>query len=254
MRGELCIGFASFLSFSAMILLIFTHVGQINTSTVPRGIYMARMNVSQYGAALHEAIVDPIDGLYTSNSSLPLLESLGLRQFYEFGLYSHCGYVNSTAGICSNKTVGYPFKPYDYFTGDMSANFSIITASVIGGGTFRNSGYLGESTKAAYWLLLLATILAALSFLSGIAKTSFTFFLSAVFAAISSLFVLIGAAIWTVVIKKADGVSTIEIGTNPTPVGIIVTEGPGLFLAWAAFACLFVSMVPYLISCCTYRG
>jgi len=242
------------LSFAALVLLIFTHIGQINTSTVPRGIYMARLNVSQYGAALHQALVDPIDDLYTSNSSSPLLESLGLRDFYEFGLYSHCGYINSTAGICSNKTVGYPYKPYDYLIGDMDANYTIITASVITGGSFRDSNYLGESTKAAYWLILLGTILSALSFFSGITKHNLTFFLSAVFAAISSVFILIGAAIWTVVIKKSNGVSNILIGANPTPIGIDVSAGPGLFITWAAFACVFVSMVPYLISCCTYRG
>ncbi|KAJ3872285.1 actin cortical patch SUR7/pH-response regulator pali [Lentinula edodes] len=254
MRGELCIGFASFLSFAAMVLLIFTHIGQINTSTVPRGIYMARMNVSQYGNALNKALFDPIDDLYTSNSSAPLLEAQGLRQFYNFGLYSHCGYVNDTAGICSNETVGYPYKPYDYFVGDMVANYSIITSSVITGGSFRDSNYLGQSTKAAYWLILLGTILAAVSFLSGVAKHNLTFFLSAVFSAISSLFVLVGAVVWTVIIKKSDGVSTIIIGTDPTPIGIYITAGPGLFLTWAAFACLFVSMIPYLISCCTYRG
>jgi len=254
MRGELCIGVASFLSFAALVLLIFTHIGQINTSTVPRGIYMARVNVSQYGAALHSALVDPIDGLYSSNSSAPLLEGDGIRDFYNFGLYSHCGYLNATAGICSNKTVGYQYKPYDYLVGDMTANYSIITSSVIGGGTFRDSSYLGESTKAAYWLVLLGTILAALSLISGLAKHGLTFFLSAVFSAISSLFVLISAAIWTVVIKKSDSVSTIIIGSTPTPVGIYVSAGPGLFIMWAAFACLFGSMIPYLISCCTYRG
>ncbi|KIK71384.1 hypothetical protein GYMLUDRAFT_33546 [Collybiopsis luxurians FD-317 M1] len=254
MRGELCIGVASFLSFSAMILLIFTHVGQINTSTVPRGIYMARMNVSQFGAALHQAIVDPVDGLYTNDSSLPLLEGNGIRQFYNFGLYSHCGYVNKSAGICSNETIGYPYKPFDYFVGDMSDSYSIITSSIITGGTFRDSSYLGQATKAAYWLILLGTILAALSFFSGVAKHNLTFFLSAVFAAVSSIFILVAAAIWTVVIKKSNGVSHTLIGVNPTPIGIEITEGPGLFLTWAAFACLFASMIPYLISCCTYRG
>jgi len=216
---------------------------------------MARMNVSQYGAALHQALFDPIDGLYTSNSSAPLLEAQGLRQFYNFGLYSHCGYVNATAGICSNKTIGYQYQPYNYLVGDMTANYSIITSSVINGGSFRDSSFLGELTKAAYWLILLGTILAALSFFSGVAKHSLTFFLSTLLAALSSVFLLVGAIIWTAAIQKSNGVSHITIGTtSPTPVGIVVSSGPGLFLTWTAFACMFVSMVPYLISCCTYRG
>jgi hypothetical protein len=254
MRGELCIGVASFFSFAAMVLLIFTHIGQINTSSVPRGIYMTRVNVSQYGSALHNALVDPIFGLYTSNSSAPLLQQDGLRNFYDFGLYSHCGYVNATAGICSNKTVGYQYKPYNYLLADMSPNYTIITQSIIDGGSFVDSTYLGESTKAAYWLALLGTILTVLSFFSGLAKHNLTFFLSALFSAIASLFVLISAALWTVVIKKSASVSNIIIGVDPTPVGIDISAGPGLFIMWAAFACLFASMIPYLISCCTYRG
>jgi len=277
MRGELCIGVASFLSFAALILLIFTHVGQINTSTVPRGIYMARMNVSNYGAALHSALTDPIDGLYTTNSSSPLLLSNGLRDYYNFGLYDFCGYITitsstntstttgsssnstsnstTTGGICTNKTIGFQYKPYSYLIADMAANYSIITASIIQGGTFVDSNYLGESTKAAYWMLLVGTVVVAVGFFSGLLKHSLTFFLSAFLAGLSSLFLLVSATLWTVVINKSNAsVSGIEVGVDPINLGINISAGPGLFMLWAAFACEFVSMAPYLISCCTYRG
>ncbi|ESK98184.1 hypothetical protein Moror_301 [Moniliophthora roreri MCA 2997] len=256
MRGEVLIGIGSLLSFAALLLLIFSHVGQINTSSVPRGIYMARVNVSGYGAALSIAFLNPIDDLYTSNASAPLQAEAGLRQFYKMGLYSHCGFVNETAGICSNTSAGYQYRPYDHIIGDMTPNYQFYSDAIIVQTTFRNSKYLGSSSRAAYYLILLGTICAALAFFSGLAKHNFTFLLSATFAGISSLFVLVGAAIWTVIIKKSDSINEIIIGTetNPSPLGITVSTGPGLYLVWAAFACLIASTVPYVVSCCTYRG
>ena len=109
--------------------------------------------------ALHTAFnPDPINGLYTYNASAPLGVSAGLRQLYEFGLYSHCAYTNATAGICSNHTVPGKFLPYDVITGDMAANYSQTTNTVLLNTIFHNSGYLGTESKAAYYLILLGTI------------------------------------------------------------------------------------------------
>ncbi|KAK7468548.1 hypothetical protein VKT23_003053 [Stygiomarasmius scandens] len=261
MRGELCVGFASVLALAATILLIFAHVGQINTSNVPRGIYLAKVNVSQYGAALAEAFLNPVDGLYTDNGSAPLQASAGLRQYYEFGLYSYCAYVNETAGICSGTTAAFEFTPYDILISDMSSNASALDYKTLSDAfipfiTFRDSHYLAQTSRAAYYMILLGTIGAAISFFSGIAKHNITFFVSSVAAAISSLFLLIGATIWTVILNRSDSINSLVLGsqTNSTPLGIQVSTGPALFIVWAAFACLFASMIPYFIICCTYRG
>ncbi|KAG7099573.1 hypothetical protein E1B28_001403 [Marasmius oreades] len=256
MRGEICVGFASVLSLASMILLIFAHVGQINTSKVPHAIFMARVNVSGYGAALTTAFLNEIVGLYTSNATAPLGARAGLRQFYQFGLYSHCAFVNETAGLCSNTTVAHRFRPYDYITEDMASNYSTSTDAIIVGTAFRDSDSLDQSSKAAYYLILLGTIAVALAFFSGLAKHNFTFLLSALFAGIGSLFTLVGAILWTIIIKKSASINSFVIGTdaNLSPLGITVSIGIGLYLVWASFACIFASMVPYVVSCCTYRG
>ncbi|KAJ7275435.1 actin cortical patch SUR7/pH-response regulator pali [Mycena haematopus] len=255
MRGELCVGAATILSFASLLLLIFVHVSQINTSTVPRGIALVKINVSDYGDALHEAVFDPIDNLYTTNASAPLGSGVGLRQFYLFGLYSHCGYVNSTAGTCSNHSIQNQFMPYDALTSDMLANYTDITNFILGRTSFADSDSLGHTSRAAYWMVLLGTICAALAFLTGVVKFSSTFFLSTFASIIGSLFLLIGATIWTVMIKKTQAVNSFTLpATPPIPVGIVVSIGKGLFLIWAAFVLLLVSVVPYMISCCTFRG
>ena len=92
--------------------------------------------------------------------------SAGLRRFYAFGLYSHCAYVDTTHGICGNQTIGEQFRPYDAVTSDMAANYSRITAALVSGTNFQSSIYLGQSTKAAYWLLLLGAACAAAALLT----------------------------------------------------------------------------------------
>jgi hypothetical protein len=81
----------------------------------------------------------------------------------------------------------------------------------------------------------------------GILKNGFTFFVSTIFAIIGSLLLLIGAAIWTVLIKKTAAINHFYIDPNNVPLGIVVTTGQGLYLIWAAFVLLLVSVVPYMI-------
>ncbi|KAJ7785890.1 actin cortical patch SUR7/pH-response regulator pali [Mycena metata] len=255
MRGEICVGSASFLALASLLLLIFVHVSQINTSSVPRGIALVKVNASDYGTALHAAITDPVEGLYTNDSTAPLEAGLGLRQFYLFGLYSHCGYVNASAGTCTNHSIQNEFTPYAALTSDMFANYSILTNSIFARANppFIDNDSFGHSSRAAYWMLLLGTICSAISLLTGVAKSNFTFFVSTGFAIIGSIFILIGASIWTVMIHKAQSVNSAML-TDGVLVGIEVTTGSALYMIWAAFGTLFASIIPYMVSCCTYRG
>jgi len=256
MRGELCIGTASLLMLVAVLLLIFVNVGQISARGIPRSLAMAQVNVSGYGNALYTAFSDPILGLYTNNASAPLNVRAGLRQLYKFGLYSHCAYVNETAGLCANATAAYEFRPYTVITGDMLSNYSGYTNAIIHNATFANSSSLGASSRSAYFLLLLGAILAVVSLVTGVFKRTWTFFLSTSAAILASLFVLAGSAIWTVIIKRAEDINvwTVNVQSAQVPLGIEVSVDTGLYLAWAAFACMVTSIIPYAISCCTFRG
>lgn len=81
----------------------------------------------------------------------------------------------------------------------------------------------------------------------GLIRHGMTFFISTAFALIGSLLLLIGAAIWTVVINKSDAINDVMVGSTPAPLGIIVSIGPALYMLWAAFAVLLVSVVPYML-------
>ena len=104
--------------------------------------------------ALAEATGDPVDGLYTTNATVPLAEGAGLRQLYKFGLYSYCAYLEDGEGTCSNRTTALQFQPYDVVLDDMSGRFSSLTRALVDDQlTFTNSRYLGEFSRAAYYLL-----------------------------------------------------------------------------------------------------
>ncbi|KAH8120520.1 actin cortical patch SUR7/pH-response regulator pali [Phellopilus nigrolimitatus] len=257
LRGELCIGAATFLSLVSVILLIFAHVGQINTATVPRGLAMLKVNMSSYGAALQNAIGDPVEGLYSSNATAPLGEKEGLRQLYQFGLYSYCAYVDKAQGLCSNTSAAFQLQPYDIVLSDMAANYSGLTRGFVPGDlTFTNSHYLAEFSRAGYYLLLIGSICAALAMITGIPKRTYTYLLSTVFAILGTGLLFIGVVIWTVLVNKARDISKASLTSNGTtmPLGIEVSPGSSLWLFWASFVCLFLSIMPYLVSCCTYRG
>ena len=60
---------------------------------------------------------------------------------------------------------------------------------------------------------------------------------------------LIGATIWTVIIKKAESINGFMVGnaSDPAPLGITVSKGNGVYLAWAGFVTLLASILPYMI-------
>ncbi|KAI9445071.1 actin cortical patch SUR7/pH-response regulator pali [Lactarius indigo] len=253
LRGEICIGFASLFSFAAVLLLIFVHVGQTSTSSVPRGIAMAKMNVSQYGQTLAQGLGDPITGLYAANASAPLQKEAGIRQVYKFGLYSYCGYLN-TSGTCTNTTIANKYQPYDALLADMSSNYSALTIYIINGTSSFESQSMASHTRSAYYLILVGTVCAFLALVIGVFKRTLAFLASACFAIIATAFVLTGAALWTSAINSSESVNGLILNTTDIPLGIEVSSGSGLSLLWAAVGCLFASLIPYLISCCTFRG
>jgi len=137
----------------------------------------------------------------------------------------------------------------------MATNYSQATDIFLKGTTFHDSSYLGTESKAAYYLILLGSICTALTLFSGVLKHTVAFLISSSLSVLGSFLLLVGAALWTVIIKKTEAVNSIAVTFDGSTVhGVTVEVGPGLYLTWAAFACLAVSIVPYMLSCCTFRG
>lgn len=243
------------MSFGALLMMIFVHVGQISTADFPRKISMVQINATGYGQALNNATFDTFEGLYASNSTSLLGARAGLRRVYKFGLYSYCAYLNDTDGTCSSHNAAYSFKPYDIMASDLPENYTSLTNSAIPDIDFRDSDFLSNQARSAYYLLLIGTICAAVALFTGIAKYTVTFFVSTGTALLGSILLLAGSAVWTVIINRAESINDVVLGDGRNiPLGITLKAGSGLYLSWASFALLFVSVLPYMLSCCTYRG
>jgi hypothetical protein len=135
----------------------------------------------------------------------------------------------------------------------MLLNYSQFSAYIFVDTTFINSSYLGTTSRVAYYFLLFGTIFTALSLLTGVLRRTALFLFSTTMSILSALFILIGAAIWTAILKKVESVNTMQLAQGISS-GILVSYGNGIYLSWAAFTCLFAATIPSMISCCTYRG
>lgn len=83
---------------------------------------------------------------------------------------------------------------------------------------------------------------------SGVLRRTVLFLFSATMSILSALFILIGAAIWTAIVEKLESVNTMQVVQGIVS-GIEVSYGNGIYLTWAAFACLLAATVPYMIRC-----
>jgi hypothetical protein len=118
---------------------------------------------------LARGLGDPITGLYATNASAPLAQRDGIRQVYKFGLYSYCGYLNSSAGTCINTTLGNKYLPSNALLADMSLNYSALTVFIINGTSSFESQAIGSHTRSASYLILIGTICAFLALVMWVA-------------------------------------------------------------------------------------
>jgi len=252
MRGEICLGVATFFSFVALILLIFANVAQINTSAVPRKLHMVQVNMSNYGIALEKATGVTVPGLYNDNASEPLEQGNGIRNIYSWGIYGYCTYMtaNLSGGHCGNSTFGNQFTPMDVLLADTPPLYNVQTRTLVPNeAAFKNSSYLGGLTKPAFWLLFIGTICAGLAVITGVIVHKITFTLAAFFSIVGTIFILVGASIWTSVINKTALINNATVRGTTVNLGFNVTAGSALWLFWASFVMLGISTVPYTISC-----
>jgi hypothetical protein len=83
---------------------------------------------------------------------------------------------------------------------------------------------------------------------SGVLRRTALFLFSTTMSILSALFILIGAAIWTAILKKVESVNTMQLAQGISS-GILVSYGNGIYLSWAAFTCLFAATIPSMIRC-----
>ena len=250
-------------------------------------VYKVNVNISGYGLvgairAIHFSLIPPprdalasafsdptLRQVYTDNASAPFNVHAGLRQLYMFGLYSHCAYVNETAGSCTSTSSTYRFQPSMVIINDVPSNYSGYAEATIRGTAFANSSWLGRSSVAARRLLLVGCIMSPISVLAFVRSHQTTFGLgsltfvppsgaiaphtpcallvAALTTVIASISVLAGSAIWATIIQRVGDINTQTVQSTQVPLGIVVSAGTGLQYAWASFGLLVASVIDCII-------
>jgi hypothetical protein len=87
---------------------------------------------------------------------------------------------------------------------------------------------------------------------SGLIKSAFTFILAYFAACLATVFLILTAALWTVAVNKAKSINGLSVESTPgsvaVSVGIVVSAGEGISMAWAAAALMTFSIIPYMIT------
>lgn len=253
MRGEYCIAGASVFSFISVVLMVFALIGQINTGSLPKSIYMAEVNVAAFGAG-YQAADGTAAALYMTNASSPLGKSTGLRQFYRWGFFDSCAYIDGDNGLCNSTSFAHEYQPYATIRSDIPVKFAATTDKIIpdSASGFTSNGYNGTLSKAAFWLIFVGACAAGVALIVGVIPSRLTFLVAAVAATVSALGLLIGAAMWTALITRTNDINDVAVKGKQL-IGIVVNPGPALYLVWVAFAFSALAVAPYVISFCTYR-
>ncbi|EIW67660.1 claudin family protein [Tremella mesenterica] len=251
MRGEYCLYGATALSAMAIILLVFAHIGQVSSGAVTSGIYMAQINVAAYGNAYQGGTGDSAGGLYdTKNDALGT--GKGLRQYYRYGLYNACGYQKDGSGICNGTIFGYPMEPLSQILADTPTKFKTQTNDIIPSSTFKDNGFNHGLSRGGSLLIFVGSVFAVISIIFGVLKARICFLIAAASAGFSALLLMIGAAMWTSLIAKDAWLKIVKV-KGGTLLGIYTTGGASLYLTWVAFVLMTLSVIPYVVACCTFR-
>jgi len=257
MRGEVCIGIASLLSFIATLLLIFAHIGSTNHNNIARGIALIKVNVSGLEAGLTAATGDPSPGFFSNTPQDPLGQRLGVRKIYEWGFYGYCGYTDlaAGAGLCTaegNSSFGYPFDPKAAIIADARSNYTTLLDLLIQDTT--PIGMVGRNKSASvagFAFIFMGSLSTALAFLTGLIRGGITFTLALVFSIFGAFTTLIGAAVWSGLVGAMNSEGNIIVALN-TKIGITTSSGSALWLIWTAWVIMLLSIAPYFLSCYSY--
>lgn len=242
-----CVGLGEFLTFAAVVLCVFANIGQLTENVVPRNIRYVHVDTTGLGNALSRAGVSVSD-LYAANQAAPEGTGAGIKNSYQWGLYSYCaGAKSGSDRACSDRHFGFEFLPLNAILSDAPESDRAAIQNFLPNGTFRNSNYLGDYSRPAMYLIFIGSCLSFLAWVAGLLSHRFAFLFAAFLALLAALTLGVGAAILTAIYTKARH----SVGSQ---YGVVVHYGDALWVTWGAFVACVLAIVPYILSCCTGRS
>ena len=243
-----CIHVGEFLTFAAVILMVFANIGQLTDNVVTRNIRYVSVDTSGLGAALARSGAN-VNNLYAQNQADALGQGNGIRNDYQWGLYNLCaGQASGTDRACTERHFGFEFQPVEAILADAPQDARQQIQNFLPANTFTDSKYLGDYSKPAMYLIFVGSCLAFLAWVAGLLSHRFAFLLAAFIALLAALTLGVGAAILTAIYTKTRDAVDVQ------QYGIDVMYGNALWITWGAFVACVLAIVPYILSCCTGRS
>ena len=185
-------------------------------SLVPRNIRMVDVNLSGLGAATGAGSALYGTGPRTAPNS-------GLRQHYEWGLWTYCGHdtLGGSPDYCSGTQWANEFQPVSAILADVPTQFQTQVANALpSGSTFASGGYLGRfrydfsflfgkiginklryftsiNSKGAFYVLFVGAAAGGLALITGFLAHRIAFLLAAMLTFFAFLCEAVGCIIWT---------------------------------------------------------
>jgi len=155
---------------------------------------------------------------------------------------------------------------------DIPPNYTNYTNTILHGSAFADSSLSARSSREAYYLLLFGFILSIISLIlyvwlrpvivGGLSSFAFVppsepchsipgqtwvFLVSTVAGILAAILALTGSAIWGAIIEKAKDDNPSKVQPAQLPLGMKVSHGGGLTLAWIASGFLVAGSIPIVI-------
>lgn len=235
---------------AAIVLLIFTILGDTWDTPVLRDIYFAKYDTT--GLSTHlggSAVQDSPAGAVIQG----LASSSGLRDYYTFGMWGYCaGYNDGRDGhYCSNRTAAYRFNPIAAVQNDVPASQTIPVPSSVQD-DLNILSILSLVSFAFFFVAIGLAFFALLFGIMGIGKRGFRFseIVASGVSTLAFLFCAVASAIVTAMYVTVDN----KFGQYYNDVGVSGGVGKAIALAWGATAALLLGGFTYCCSCCGGPG
>lgn len=236
------------LTFAAVVLCVFANIGQLTNNIVTRNIRFVTVDTTGLGTALGANNVNVPDGFFAGNQGVAEAQNNGVKDSYQWGLYNYCaGVASGSSRACVPRSFGFEWQPVNAILNDAPQDAQDAITSFLPANTFRDSGYLADYSRPAMYLIFIGSCLSLLAWIAGLLSHRFAFLGAAFIALLAALTLGVGAALLTAIYTKARD----SIGTQ---YGVTVSYGNALWMIWGAFVAVVLSIVPYIISCCTGRS
>ncbi|KAH8919740.1 hypothetical protein BT69DRAFT_1266317 [Atractiella rhizophila] len=258
-----CSLLAVFFIISSIILTIFSQIAQTSVESIPTKLRLVMLDVSHFGVGLGAALGQEgnLTALYARDGTVPTGNAIGIGSRYEWGLWSHCTYINASLPLsdraeCSSTSFGATFKPYPILLSDVPPQYTESVAAVIPKSTFTSTGYLERLSQAAFYFLFIGALFSGIALIFGFGAHRYAYLLAAGFAFAAGALQAVGAIIWTVIVAKIkNDINDLVVGSPvQTPLGIKFSYGSALWIIWGSVAALLFSIVPFFFACCTGRN